>query len=67
MDTSEQTMTFEIDPVYLANVLGLTVYCEAGWSDGADFTGGPHAKRQRGRNGTKTQRDDATNKTHDSG
>lgn len=58
-------MTFLIDPTL--TTLGLTVCCEAGWSDGAYFTGVPQSEQQIDRNGTKTKSDDATNKTHDSG
>lgn len=65
LTTSGQTMAFLIDPTLAT--LGLTVYGEAGWSDGAYFTGGPPSQQQIGRNGTKTKSDDATNKTHDSG
>lgn len=58
-------MTFWIDPTL--TTLGSTVYCEAGWSDGAYFTGGARSEQQIDRNGTQTKSDDATNKTHDSG
>lgn len=67
-ETSEQTMTLEIDPVLAS--YRLQIDCFTVRQDGVmvrTFTGVPHSEGQRDRNGTKTQRDDATNKTHDSG